>query len=690
MKKSSKIMLMMLSLTMMFGAVNVFATVDSEDQGFLGEGKYGISGIPFQYAFVDGDYKKFQSQHWMNSGYLGGIKDVSVEQHLPEDIVVEMEGHAIPSNNDYEGLIEVTKKDFGYFKIEYEEFRKYYDGTAGVFHRFVQYPFVEVDRQLYMDIGKFELEAGLTLPDLPHVAFYYEHEFRDGSKSRLTWADVQESAVSRKIGPSWQEIEEEVNIFGIRLEHVVKGFKIKANQEWEKVNIFSRRYEVSLSPQNVASQRKIRIHNQEPDTDLMTTTVQAERWFAKDKAFTSAAYRFTNLHNEEVENLREYTEFLTPFNFSNAENKIDATAQNDLDQHTWVWNLMTFPVQWLTVGSKFKAESMTRRGDSQYPSDHLPNNGVPNQVIDRTELSNTDTKRNKFAESIGVQVKAIPRTSIYTDLELEQEDYWMGENRNSIGPSPSSGEIFQRETETDVRRGIWTIGTRVSPLSMVDVTSQFRHTRSNNDFNNTRESVQGATAAIDMMNIHKNELTNRLTIRPCQWFQGALRYQLSDVTYDTRYQGEETVGSDLNTQTYAVETTFLPRADLFMTVSYEHQMIETRTPDGGQTVFVLPAFNADSSTWMFNTNYIPKPEISFTGTFFYTYARNFDDYTATGMPYGADFDQLGLTVKTKWMLRENVTLEPYYAFYHYSANPFTDFSNYNAHVMGIEAAYAWG
>jgi hypothetical protein len=99
--------------------------------------------------------------------------------------------------NDFGADFSLTKEALGFVKFDYEEFRKYFEPTGGAYYRFNSYRSSDTLKDLTLDIGKFGVETGLTLEGMPEVVLEYEREFKDGAKSRLTWASVKEGATTR-------------------------------------------------------------------------------------------------------------------------------------------------------------------------------------------------------------------------------------------------------------------------------------------------------------------------------------------------------------------------------------------------------------------------------------------------------------------------------------------------------------
>ncbi len=652
---------------------------------------------PLRQVFVNGDEGKFRAHHWMSEGYAGGVKQFAMDYTLPNGAQLTGEGHALIDQNDLGGEFSLTKEHLGFVNLEYSEFRKYFDNTGGTYHAFTALQHVDTDRELTLDIGKLELETGLTLEGWPELEFVYEHEFKTGAKSRLSWTSVTgEKGVVRKIGPAWQAIDEVVDAFALKASHELRGFALTGEQRWEFARSENFREERQFSTTSTASDKKIRQQDQAPQAMLATTTLGVARAFWQEKAFFSTGYHYAQLRNREVERIQEYNENGVRTNFSNNEQKLDSYAANKYHTHTWVGNLMVSPFQSLNLGTKFKAEVLRRRSNSSYPSDAVPNStggSTPNGILDRTEASITDNKAVKWGQSFSIRYTGIPRTALYNELDLEQVRVLMREDRQSIdgpdaGDGTSSGEIFNRETVSKIFRGVWTLGGQVAPWPFLNATAQVRHRQSNVDYDDQREtpatSSSQKSAFFDGQNIATNEFATRWTFKPCRWFRPSFRYQLRGDKYATHAENEPIVKTGTLSHIYTYDVTLQPREDLLTTVAFSQQSAYTWTPARySNTLANIPSFKANVHTWLFSTEYTPAASVVLTGTLQYTAARNFNDFFTYGLPYGADFDEVNLTTGVQWTLKENTKIEAEYGLYHYQPNPNAEVGGYDAHLISL-------
>ncbi len=651
-----------------------------------------LSLVPLQYTFVDGDSGKFRAHHWRAEGYSGGVEEFSGKYTFPDGSVFETEGHALIDQNDIGTELSLTKDAVGFVNLDYQEFRKYFDGNGGVHRRFKTLQAPDTDHDLRLDIGKLGLETGLTLEGMPELTFFYEREFKDGAKSRLSWASVKDDGETRKIGPSWQDIDEIVDSFGLKATHELAGFALSGEQRWEQVRSESFRVEQNLSTSGVASDTKIRTQDQAPESNLMTTTLGAERSFLEEKVFVASGYHFAHMDNREFETLAEYNAAGVPTNFSNPEQKPNSRADNDYDTHTWVGNVMIRPWQWLSFGTKLKSEVVKKESNSTYRADLSPNSATgstPNGVIDEVDQSLTDTKAVRWGEGFSVRFTGLPRTALYTELELEQVRLLLREDRQDVIGN-NANELFSRRTVTEVRRGAWTLGGHAAPWAFLDLTAHVRHRINNNDYDDQQETSPGSSTAksafFDGQSIHTNEFATRATFKPCRWFRSSFRYQFRDDDYSTRVENEPIVKTGSLSHIYTYDVVLQPLKTLLTTMSFSRQNAWTTTPAALNATVNIPTFNADVNTWLLSMDYTPIPQLTLTNSLLYSRADNFNDFANTGLPLGVDNERVDLTTGLQWALAENLSVEGEYAFYHYQANSNAEFGDYNAHVIWLRGS----
>lgn len=653
---------------------------------------------PLRFVSVDGDAQKFSAHHWVADHYTGGINDFSSQYTLPNDIEVSMDGHALVDENDLGGNFEIRKNDLGFIELDYSEFRKYYSGLGGVYYPFTSLPVNKIDKELAMNIGHLRVETGLTIEDWPRLTFEYEREWKEGAKSRLTWGSVKEGSVARKIAPSWQEVHEIGDVFAIKAEHDLKGFELSGDQRWEFNRAENMREEINLATTGVASDTKIRDQIQNPESQMVSTTLGAKRWFNEEKMFTSAAYRYVHITNQELEDILEMNSSRQLRNFTSPKQIRNARADNRFSSYTYVGNFMVAPVSWINVITKLKAESYNRLSSSEYPSDSTPvaaGGAAPDGNINTIEVSENDTKAHRWGEGLSLRFTAIPRTALYADGELEQSRLWMSEERDSRGfqSAPSAGEIFKRETVDFIRNGTWVLGMHTSPWRFVNLTTHFREHRDNNDYDDKHEtdgSAAGARSAfMDVQNFKTDEFMTRVAFRPRLWFQPSFRYKFRGDNFATRVENQTVVDTAMNSHIYTVDFATQIIKNMTNTVSFSRQTSRTVTPAMSSNAIAIPPFRADVNTWILGTEYCFPRDIIFATSMEYSRANNFNEFTNIGLPLGVDNKSLDLDAGFKIPVGKSVSLNPTYHFYHFGTNDHAEAGGYNAHVASMDVTIAW-
>lgn len=681
------------------GSAGSVSTIDKEElEGLPSNRSIDVSLLPFQYAAVSGDYEKFQAHQWIPAGYTGGLNLLTFEQENEEKgITGEVHARSLIGPSDFAGEVRIDKEGLGYILFEFEQFRKYFSDRGQVYHPLGSSPVsgADLDRELMLDIGKFGVEIGYTPEDAPHLIMKYEREYKDGEKSSLALAEstISQGGSAWKIAPAWREIDERVDVYEISLEDQLGGFNLSLDQRIEVINIMTTRYENNLAENTSAPiDYKRRYQVLEPDMEVYQTTFKADRWLLDDKAHTSLAYLFSHTDSRESDNYFEGNIGNAPTNFSRPHQVRGAEAVNNVSLHRLVLDFTAMPTSALQAAAKILFETRDRDSTSDYTHDDAGGGAAPatdpDGIIDHIEITFANERSQRIAESFSVRFKGIPKTALYSKLDLSQESQHLSEARSSGGLMPSTGEVWQRDTDIQINRGQFTIGANVSPVRMVNVSSQFSYKRDNHDYDNDRESVQGATAHYDSLDIQKASVSTRVRVRPCNFLTGTFRHTASDVDIFTRTQYDSTFVETGNIQNnYVFDLMLQPLPELNLGMSFTRA---TNATEVQGAVFGLPTFNADHNTWAFNANFVPTEAVSFNSTFFWTRADNFIDYSDYGVPFGSDFNRVGLTADLNIEVKEDVSVKPYYAFYQYQASSLAELGNYNAHIIGMEVNAAWG
>ncbi len=645
---------------------------------------------PVRYAAVSGYRQLFEAHHWMNSHYDGGIDSADWETKLPYDLQLKTDGHALFSEDDYNLFARLEKEDKAYLQFEYQEFRKYYGNRGGAYSGFSSLSSAALDRDLSLDIRSLKTEIGLKLENLPDVKFIYEYEAKKGDKSRLTWATATEGGVTRKIAPSFQEIDERVHVFEVELEDAFHEWEWTASQKWEFVSSNTLREEQQLSTTSTAADKKIRNHILKLDAESLETVIGLERWFLKDRLFIGNHYRFSQLENAEIERIAEMNERRSLQSFANPHQILDSPSSNQYHSHTWVGNILYNINKQLSGSGKMKAEVITRTGASTLVLDSTAAE-IPNQSPNRLDVSKNDAKIGRLGESVSLRFLGIPRTALYLEGDAEQNRHWLSENRQS----PTASEQVDREVLAHLYRWVGTVGGQVQPLDVLKGTLHYRRRYDNSRYNNLRYPSFTATAAksvfIEGQDMKTDEVATRVTLKPCRWFEPTVRYQFRNKDYETwgwPDDQNESEASDVS-HTYTLDLAFYPKDDLLATLSFSYQDALTTTVAKDVERFSIPAFDSDVVSTLLSVSYTANEKLTWNTTLGYTEANNYADVASFELPLGVSFNRIDFTLGCSWKLKKDVSLEPQYSFYGYW--PMEELENqYNVNVFWLNLKIQWG
>ena len=642
-----------------------------------------------RYAAIDGDTDSYQARYWENAGLDSGLREFTMQtDDLASDFTMYSEGRILPGNHDYFYDVELEKEDWGYIHLDYKQFRKYYESEGGVFHRFNELRNIDSGRDLFIDIGKLGVEYGLTPPDLPDVVFIYEFEYKKGTKSRLTWADVTQGSVVKKIAPSWQDVDEDVHVFELKASDVFHGTGWKIEQKWEHAESRNLRNETMVSNTTTASDQKIREQIQQPESNVIETILELERWLIKDVLFGTAGYRFSQVETREIEDIFEMNANRDFINFSNAESVRGAVGTGQLQSHTGVfsghWNVF----KELGLTAKFKAEDIQREGSSDHPMDRAT--PAPDGVIDQNDFSSVDDDAYRFGEGLSLRYTGIPRVALYNELEFEQVRNNLVEDR----ASGSVGEVFSRQTLTRSYRGGNAIGFNYYPSERVSVTGQYRHHQDNMDYDDQRETDPTGTAAksafLDRMFLSTDEASARFKVAFFDWLKPVFRYRFRINEYTLGYEANPlNLDSQTVSHIYTVDLPFQPLPELSFNASFSAQDAWTRTPAAESTTFTYPEWNSDVNSVTLTADYAACSSATVTSLLQYQVADNYNDFNDVAFSYGADYEEVRAELGLDWKFRKDLTVGPKYGYYRFRSGDNSSDTNYDAHVAWLNVKWDW-
>ncbi len=621
-----------------------------------------LSGV-----FVDGDDNKFREDWWVQEGLQGGVDHFSLHRSLPNDTTIEAEGRAIVPEEDYRLDLRIDRKDFGYVRAGYSEYRKYFDDTGNFFRSFDNSSF-DLGKDLHLDIGKVFIEAGLTLPQKPKLVVGYEHRFKDGEKSLLEWGSVTEGGVTRKLFPSFKEIDEKLDVIRVEISHDIANVNLGDEFRYEYYRIDTKRHEQELNLDTSVSETVA--VDEDYEHDAFFNTFHAETHL-NDTTFLSLGYLFTTLDGDA-----SFRMATLPFDERFDKNWFSNAIDLNQDVHIVNANAILGPYRDLTIYLGLQGESLEREGDTDAILNEINFAGTevsPEAVID------SDEDRWGLEETVGVRYTGLPRTTLYAEGRWTQQDIDLTETELEDGALE-----LERDTDTRVRRQRYRIGFNSSPLARTMVAARYRRKYRSNDYDHRVDNTANAYSAfITDQDIKSDEVMVKVSFQPVPRIRTSLQYQLVAMDIDT---DEDTAPpssvhtTDYDANIYTASVTATPYAGLFLTGMVSYQDVQLETVDLANAP--VTTYEGDVLSLSASAGLAIDLRTDLNVQYIYTLSENFEDISDEGLPQGVENQRHAVLANLVRRITDNLSVKLRYGFYSYDDDASDGSDNYTAHLVG--------
>jgi len=630
-------------------------------------------------VFVDGDDNKFREDWWTKEGVKGGVESFSLRRSLGNDITVEAGGRAIVPEEDYRIDLFIDKRDTGYIRAGYREYRKYYDDTGGFFNSFSESSF-DLGKDLHLDIGKVFIEAGLTLPDKPRLILGYEHRFKDGEKSLLEWGRVDEGAFARNIFPSYKDIDEEVDIVRVEISHEIANVTLGDEFRYESYRLDTKRHSQELDIDTGDTSTESIEDNY--DHDAFYNTLHAETHL-NDKTFLSVGYLYTHLDGDA-----SFTITSVPGIFQR--DKFWDSNSIDLDQevHIVSVNAIFGPFYNTSIYLGLQGEKLDSEGDTdalltEVTGDDLPPLGTG--TIESPEvLISSDQDKWGIEETLGVRFTGLPRTTVYAEGRWTQQDIDLTETEFE-----DSVLELDRDTDTRVRRQRYSIGFNSSPLPRTTIAARYRYSYRSNDYDHDVDNVGGDdpnnvySAFILDQDIKTDEVMAKVSFQPLPRIRASLQYQLVAMDIDTDEDTDPPSSvhtTDYDANIYTASITATPYAGLFLTGLVSYQDIELETIDLADAP--VTTYDGDVLSLSAAAGLALDSRTNLNMQYIYTLTENFKDFSDVGLPLGSENQRHAVLASLSRRITDMLSVKFRYGFYSYDDDASDGSDDYTAHLVG--------
>lgn len=618
--------------------------------------------------FVDGDDNKFREDWWVQEGVNAGLENFSLRRELGNDTTIEAQGRAIVPEEDYLLGLLIEKRDVGYIRAGYSEYRKYFDDTGGFFQSFSESSF-DLDKDLHLDIGKIFIEAGLTLPQKPKLIVGYEHRFKDGEKSLLEWGDLRNDDFRKKIFPSYKDIDEKVDVVRLEVSHDIANVHLGDEFRYESYRIDTKRHDKNQDERSDPFVISTATVDEDYEHDAFYNTLHAETHL-NDKTFLSVGYLFTTLDGDASFLIRSLEDSV-PDGRQWRSNSIDL----DQEAHIVNANAILGPFYDLTVYAGLQGESLEREGDTD---------AFLTQTVGGTDsqtLIDSDEDKWGLEETLGVRYKGLPRTTIYAEGRWTQQDIDLKESEFDL----DGGTLeLLRDTDTRVRRQRYSIGFNSSPLPRTTVAARYRYSYRSNDYDHDEDDTANAYSAFILdQDIKSDEVMVKVSFQPVPRIRTSLQYQLVAMDIDT---DEDTAPpssvhtTDYDANIYTASVTATPYAGLFLTGTVSYQDVQLETVDLADAP--VTTYEGDVLSLTASAGLAVDPRTDLDVQYTYTLSENFEDISDVGLPLGVENQRHAVLANLIRRITENLSVKLRYGFYSYDDDASDGSDNYTAHLVG--------
>ena len=651
-----------------------------------------------RYVTVKGNAQKFQEHQWLRNGAGGGLAHFRVTQKNPGGSDTTVEGRAL--TDDYKITLDIRKRDSGFVRAGYEQFRRYYD-DQGAYYPFRPSGFSSATRDIYAlnedlhtDIGQAFVEFGLTRPDWPTVVLGYEFHFRNGKESTEQWGPVTQSTssgtVTRNIYPASQDVDEERHVLRLDVTHTMAGIQWEDNMRAEFLGLTTERVNATEFPAGAAYPSAFTITRETHDQIQFANALIGSKSL-KDWMYLSAGYYFSEYHADAT------------FRQSSADGagrpvEGNYWAVNDivLQQSAHVVNANALAGPWAgltaTLGVLSEWSEQSGFGDANFregdPND--PTSGLP----DAPGLVESDLERMVVEESLVLRYTTIPATVLFAEARWKQDQ--SGEFEQQAGDHDFLGDVDARVDWQDYRAGF-----DVSPVRWASLHGGYRHRLHESDYDHERDEQPPGTPGdgypvfIRARDSASDIVEARLALRPLSWLKATLGYELAFTDYHTTTDpstvgaspGGEILAGEHDSATYSAGFVLTPVRRWLFSTTFSYQESRTDTADNG-SASVAP-YRGDIYSVLARTTFAATARTDLNVSYAWSRARYGQNNAAEGLPLGVDYNMHGIQCGVSHQLSTNITAGLQYGFYLYDEPTAGGYNDYTANVIFCTLAVRW-
>jgi Planctomycete cytochrome C len=635
---------------------------------------------------VQGDKAKFRELQGVNDGFSGGAEEFSFIQQTSPTEKFSLSGHVIAPDRDIKLKLAVDEADQGFIHAGFDEWRKYYDDSGG-YDPAVVPPELRLNRDLYVDNGRFWIDLGLTPPRWPQIVLGYEYDFKKGTEAALDWGE----AGGVNIAPSTKAIDEQTHILKLDLTHDFNDWHLEDNARVEFYSENNRSYETDVFQQGGGTTSGT---TYTPDSyhhvqGMNTLMVQKQ---IRDWWFLSGGYYYSKLDGSDF-----FGQTNSPaFNPLVAEPSSWSSGGITLRRESEIFSVASLflPLNYLSfsLGSQNEWTRQEGFGDS-----------VPDFEFGNNTSALGDYDEFKATQNADLRFTKIPFTVLFAEARFEE---------GSIGEFQQEGAgQFTNRTDVTSDRYHLRAGFNTSPWRWVELNAEYRRQYSDSDYNHLIDffndpnnfgfaaPLNGYPAFILNRKIQTDEIETKLTLHPVNWLRTTLSYKLTATEYSSKTDtnalsvligspaGGPVADGRYRAQTYGITTTLTPFRQLYFSGAFTYSHSLAVTAANGDASIV--PYRGDVYTFISTAAYALNAKTGLQASYSFSYAGYGQNNAPNGVPLGLDFTRHVLFVGLTRQFTKNLSGALHYEFSQYSEPSSAHLNDFTAHGVFATLMYRW-
>ena len=638
----------------------------------------------YGFYFVDGDEAKFREHQWVNDGWQGGVDSFMWTERIDDRTRAEIRGHAL--RDDYEFTVSFEKKDAGFVRAGWEQFRRYYDDGGGYDESFTP-SFFELDRELFLDLGTAWVEAGWDRPGFPRFVIGYEHHYKDGEKSTTQWLPVVDPGlgIPRDIFPATKQVDERRHVLRVDVSHTLAGMDVEDNFRYEFYDLETSRRGVLPSPIDATGDFVNTTEGQDYHRLANTLTARKQMY---DWLLVSGGYLYSRMFDGEA----SFRQDTMDGSASPAFGQYWTGNEITFDQHAHVMNAnaQAGPWQGLTLSAGVLPEWSRQEGLGDVNLDEGTPPLVGTEV--RPAVIRSDYDHFSVEEHAALRFTKIPFTVLFAEGRLKQETIGQFESKAGVAGNTDTVNDFARDTDAEGRHQDYRAGFHVSPWSRVALAAHYRYRERDNEYHHRRDEqstgggpLAGYPAFIRELESQTDEVEGKLTLKPLGWLKTSLTLRWESTDYETATDaappfapgGTLSEAGDYDSRGFGLNVVLTPWRRLFWSSTFSFSESRLRAFDNevrsvapyeGQTYAVL-----QTATWTWDD------KTDLTATYAFSHGNYDQNNGAAGVPLGIKYYQHGVMAGLRRQWTDRVSSRLQYGFFQYDEPSAGGRNDYTAH-----------